>query len=84
MAPDEDMDAPGARLGWLGNTRGDNLRRQPSIAADIQQGAYGAVVVTDEVQVWLVQADDAIARCEAALVTMDQAIKHAYSRSVAR
>ena len=61
-------------LGWLGNTRCDNLRCQTSIAADIQQGAYGTIVLTDEVQVRLVQADDTIARCEAALVAADQAI----------
>ena len=71
-------------LGWLGNTRCDNLRCQTSIAADIQQGAYGTVVVTDEVQVRLVQADDTIARCEAALVAADQPIKHAYRRPVTR
>jgi hypothetical protein len=78
------MELPfGTCLGWLGDTGCDNLRCQTSIAADIQKGAYGTVVVTDEVQVRLVQADDAIARCEAALVAADQAIKHAYCRSVA-
>ena len=67
----------------LADPRGDDPRYQPGITAYIQQSAYRAVVVPDEVQVRPVHADDPITRREAAFVTTDQAIEHAYCRSVA-
>ena len=70
--------------GRLGNTRGDDLRYQRGVTADVQQSPDRPIVVPHEVQVWLFQADDAITGCEAALVTVDQATKHAHCSSVSR
>ena len=68
--------------GRLGNTRGDDLRYQRGVTADVQQSPDRPIVVPYEVQVWLVYADDAISSREASLVTLDQVTKHTDCSSV--